>query len=151
MPEVRNLQPDCKCCALMYGTQTLRESSVFWNAVRFHGTRVNVISFTYVMAVSFHAQSFTKLLNAPRNHVQIYYTDFHQNTTINWKLMIEIYLRPYVSMNVNVPIFTKHNPALQVFIKDWTEFHENPAEVFVIDCRPQTDRRVLHTPCSFTV
>jgi len=55
--------------------------------------------------------------------------------------MIEIYLRPYVSMNVNVPIFTKHNPALQVFIKDWTEFHENPAEVFVIDCRPQTDRQ----------
>jgi len=53
--------------------------------------------------------------------------------------MIEIYLRPYVSMNVNVPIFTKHNPALQVFIKDCTEFHENPAEVFVIDCRPQTE------------
>jgi hypothetical protein len=32
-----------------------------------------------------------------------------------WKLKIEIYLRPYVSVNVTVPIFTKHTLAVQFF------------------------------------
>jgi len=67
-----------------------------------------------------------------------------------WKLKIEIYLRPYVSMNATVPIFRKLMLALQVFVKNCTEFHENHTDVFVIDFR-QTDRRVLHTPCFFTL
>ena len=36
-----------------------------------------------------------------------------------WKLKIEIYLRPYVSMNVSVPIFMKITFALQVFMKNY--------------------------------
>jgi len=58
-------------------------------------------------------------------------------------------------MSATVPIFRKLMLPLHVFVNDCTEFHENHADVFVIDCMPQTDRqtdrRVLHTPCFFTL
>ena len=98
--------------------------------------------------LSFHAQSFTKLLNARQNHTQIYYADFHQNPTINVETEDRNLFRPLCNYECHCANFhATYDFFTSFFNKNCAEFHENPAAGFVIDCGPKTDR---HTDVFFT-
>lgn len=55
----------------------------FYNATCFHGTNINVISIMSIKKGGFAAQIFMKLTNVQQHSLQISYTKFHPNHTIN--------------------------------------------------------------------